>query len=168
MLPYAEVRDKTLFKKKCELYEQWLAVQPPIVDRQPYTPPDSLPVCDTDISGRNGARLTCAEQWERLLEERDRRELVAVADGSPVGDDQATTLPEPGVTMARCVKDSTGVTTTPTGDNWQVEEQPSASGGDSSDNSIADSDTATSVSAGSDIDHKVSVATLGAICMSIV
>ncbi|OWZ06825.1 LOW QUALITY PROTEIN: hypothetical protein PHMEG_00020870 [Phytophthora megakarya] len=42
VLAYAGSRDKTLPKRECELYEQWLASQPPAVDRRTYTPPTAI------------------------------------------------------------------------------------------------------------------------------
>ncbi|GMF41655.1 unnamed protein product [Phytophthora fragariaefolia] len=39
VLAYEAVRDKTLFRRERELYEGWLAAQPPAVDRPSYTRP---------------------------------------------------------------------------------------------------------------------------------
>ncbi|GMG17783.1 unnamed protein product [Phytophthora fragariaefolia] len=42
VLAYEAVRDKTLFRRERELYEEWLAAQPPAVDRPSYTRPKQI------------------------------------------------------------------------------------------------------------------------------
>ncbi|ETO80796.1 hypothetical protein F444_04778, partial [Phytophthora nicotianae P1976] len=39
VLAYENCRDRKLFKRECELYEQWLATQPPSVERRAYPTP---------------------------------------------------------------------------------------------------------------------------------
>ncbi|GMF47194.1 unnamed protein product [Phytophthora fragariaefolia] len=41
-LAYEAVRDKTLFRRERELYEEWLAAQPPAVDRPSYPRPKQI------------------------------------------------------------------------------------------------------------------------------
>lgn len=65
------------------------------------------------------------------------------------------TLSELGVTTATGVDDSEGVTNSSADDTQQVEEQPGAGDDDCSDNSLADSDTATSVSSETVINPEV-------------
>ncbi|GMF52907.1 unnamed protein product [Phytophthora fragariaefolia] len=42
VVAYEAVRDKTLFRRERELYEEWLAAQPPAVDRPSYTRPKQI------------------------------------------------------------------------------------------------------------------------------
>ncbi|GMF48423.1 unnamed protein product [Phytophthora fragariaefolia] len=42
VLAYEDVRDKTPFRRERELYEEWLAAQPPAVDRPSYTHPKQI------------------------------------------------------------------------------------------------------------------------------
>ncbi|OWZ10414.1 hypothetical protein PHMEG_00016732 [Phytophthora megakarya] len=42
VLAYVVARDNTLFKIECEMYEQWIASQPPMVDRPHYENPTEI------------------------------------------------------------------------------------------------------------------------------
>ncbi|OWZ08414.1 hypothetical protein PHMEG_00019049 [Phytophthora megakarya] len=50
VLAYAEVRDETLLQKEKELYECWLAEQPPAVERKGYTTPARILARPSDDS----------------------------------------------------------------------------------------------------------------------
>ncbi|KAE9275812.1 hypothetical protein PR003_g29231, partial [Phytophthora rubi] len=47
VLAYAAVRDKTLFEWEAQLYEEWLATQPPAVERRQYPTPTGV-LCHPD------------------------------------------------------------------------------------------------------------------------
>ncbi|OWY91169.1 hypothetical protein PHMEG_00040367, partial [Phytophthora megakarya] len=56
VLAYAEGRDDTLLQKEKELYECWLAEQPPVVERQEYTTPARIltrPIKDSVASRKS-------------------------------------------------------------------------------------------------------------------
>ncbi|OWZ19767.1 hypothetical protein PHMEG_0005924 [Phytophthora megakarya] len=70
VLAYAGSRDETWFKLECELYERWLASQPPLkLDEYSSDGDDSL---------------SQDEQWSM---EPAARSVNSATDGSPVGDD---------------------------------------------------------------------------------
>ncbi|OWY96553.1 hypothetical protein PHMEG_00033154, partial [Phytophthora megakarya] len=84
VLAYAGSHDETRFKLECELYERWLASQPPLVERQPYTWPTSI-LQKLDEYSRDGEdSLSQDEQWSM---EPVARSVNSATDGSPVGDD---------------------------------------------------------------------------------
>ncbi|OWY98526.1 hypothetical protein PHMEG_00030691, partial [Phytophthora megakarya] len=81
-LAYAGSHDETWFKLECELYERWLASQPPLVKRRPYTWPTSILQKLDEYSSDGDDSLY--EQWS--MEPVDRS-VDSATDGSPVGDD---------------------------------------------------------------------------------
>ncbi|OWZ17154.1 hypothetical protein PHMEG_0008947 [Phytophthora megakarya] len=85
MLAYAGSHDETWFKLECELYERWLASQPPVVERQPYTWPTSiLQKLDEYSSDGDDSLSQQDEQWSM---ESVARSVDSTTDGSPIGDD---------------------------------------------------------------------------------
>ncbi|ETM51640.1 hypothetical protein L914_04563 [Phytophthora nicotianae] len=73
VLAYENCRDRQLFKRECELYEQWLATQPPSVERRAYpTPVGVMKRSPEDTLDVSTDRLTCAKRWKKVLEQRER------------------------------------------------------------------------------------------------
>ncbi|KAG3230637.1 hypothetical protein PI124_g24265 [Phytophthora idaei] len=86
VLAYEGCRDREPFQRECELYEQWLATQPPSVERPDYPEPQGVATRPPqDSLERPGDRLTCAERWEKIMEECERLE-VCQASGVTTGD----------------------------------------------------------------------------------
>ncbi|KAI9981079.1 hypothetical protein PInf_010488 [Phytophthora infestans] len=86
VLAYEGCRDRELFQRECEIYEQWLATQPSAVDRPNYLEPSGVlarPLEDSLLDSSD--RLTCAERWALILEERERVE-ACLASGVTAGD----------------------------------------------------------------------------------
>ncbi|KAG3065228.1 hypothetical protein PI124_g22476 [Phytophthora idaei] len=74
-LAYEGCRDSELFQRECELYEQWLASQPPSVERPDYPEPQGVMMWPSQYSLEgSGDRLTCAERWEKIMEGHERLE----------------------------------------------------------------------------------------------
>ncbi|OWY92191.1 hypothetical protein PHMEG_00038907, partial [Phytophthora megakarya] len=69
---------------ECELYERWLASQPPPFERQPYTLPTSILQTLDEYSSEGKDSLSQDDQWSM---EPVARSIDSAADGSPVGDD---------------------------------------------------------------------------------
>ncbi|KAG3133699.1 hypothetical protein PC128_g26304 [Phytophthora cactorum] len=88
VLAYEGCRDRELFQRECELYEQWLVTQPPSVERPDYPEPQGLATRPPqDSLERPGDRLTCAERWDKIMEERARAEATqtsGVTTGDPI------------------------------------------------------------------------------------
>ncbi|KAG4039273.1 hypothetical protein PC123_g25172 [Phytophthora cactorum] len=88
VLAYEGCRDRELFQRECELYEQWLATQPPSVERPDYPEPQGLATRPPQDSLEHpGDRLTCAERWDKIMEERARAEATktsGVTTGDPI------------------------------------------------------------------------------------
>ncbi|OWZ12718.1 hypothetical protein PHMEG_00014082 [Phytophthora megakarya] len=84
VLAYAGSHDETWFKLECELYERWLASQPPAVERQPYTWPTSILQKLDEYSSDGDDSLSQDDQWSM---EPVARGIDSATDGSPVGDD---------------------------------------------------------------------------------
>ncbi|ETL46904.1 hypothetical protein L916_03293 [Phytophthora nicotianae] len=64
-----------MFKRECELYEQWLSTQPPSVERRTYpTPVGVMKRSSEDALDVSADRLTCADRWEKVFEQRERDE----------------------------------------------------------------------------------------------
>ncbi|POM72090.1 Hypothetical protein PHPALM_11254, partial [Phytophthora palmivora] len=62
ILAYAESRDETLFERERELYECWLAEQPPAVERREYPTPRDILTRDAEDSGPvDEFQVYCAE-----------------------------------------------------------------------------------------------------------
>ncbi|ETO84670.1 hypothetical protein F444_01438 [Phytophthora nicotianae P1976] len=75
VLAYENCRDQQLFRREHELYEQWLATQPPSVERRTYqTPAGVMKRSSEDAPDASADRLTCAERWEKIWEQRERDE----------------------------------------------------------------------------------------------
>ncbi|ETM00030.1 hypothetical protein L917_03216, partial [Phytophthora nicotianae] len=75
VLAYENCLDQQLFRREFEHYEQCLATQPPSVERQTYpTPTDVMKRSSEDALDASADRLTCAERWEKILEQRERDE----------------------------------------------------------------------------------------------
>ncbi|ETL41615.1 hypothetical protein L916_07451 [Phytophthora nicotianae] len=75
VLAYENCRDRRLFKRECELYGQWLATQPPSVERRAYpTPVGVMKRSPEDALDVSADRLACAGRWEKILEQRERDE----------------------------------------------------------------------------------------------
>ncbi|KAJ8574572.1 hypothetical protein ON010_g4642 [Phytophthora cinnamomi] len=100
VLAYAAARDKTLLKWEAELYQQWLAKQPPAVERPSYpTPKGILERADEDSgekplanSKRDSADdLSVTDDSEWMAEEHHRRLDVTAGDSTRVTttDDEA-------------------------------------------------------------------------------
>ncbi|KAG4036194.1 hypothetical protein PC123_g28237 [Phytophthora cactorum] len=81
-------RDRELFQWECELYEQWPATQPSSVERPDYPEPQGLATRPPQNSLEcPGDRLTCAERWDKIMEERARAEATqtsGVTTGDPI------------------------------------------------------------------------------------
>ncbi|OWY94498.1 hypothetical protein PHMEG_00035744, partial [Phytophthora megakarya] len=84
VLTYAGSHDETWFKPECELYERWLASQPPLVERQAYTWPTSILQKLDKYSSDGDGSLSRDEQWSM---EPVARSVDGATDDSPVGDD---------------------------------------------------------------------------------
>ncbi|OWY99891.1 LOW QUALITY PROTEIN: hypothetical protein PHMEG_00029032 [Phytophthora megakarya] len=84
VLAYAGSHAETWFKLECELYERWLASQPPLAERQPYTWPTSILQKFDEYSSDGDDSLSQHEQWSM---EPVARSVDSATDGSPVGDD---------------------------------------------------------------------------------
>ncbi|KAG3130971.1 hypothetical protein PI124_g18804 [Phytophthora idaei] len=88
VLAYEGCRDRELFQRECEFYEQWLATQPPSVKRPDYSEPQGLatrPPQDSLECPRD--RLTCAEHWDKIMNESERAEASqtpGVTTGGPI------------------------------------------------------------------------------------
>ncbi|POM73960.1 Hypothetical protein PHPALM_9140 [Phytophthora palmivora] len=68
ILAYAESRDETLFERERELYERWLAEQPPAVERREYPTPRNILARDAEDSGSSEeVQVYCAEESEHTL-----------------------------------------------------------------------------------------------------
>ncbi|ETN10384.1 hypothetical protein PPTG_22732 [Phytophthora nicotianae INRA-310] len=75
VLAYENCLDQQLFRREFEHYEQCLATQPPSVERRTYpTPTDVMKRSSEDALDASADRLTCAERWEKILEQRERDE----------------------------------------------------------------------------------------------
>ncbi|OWY97520.1 hypothetical protein PHMEG_00031929, partial [Phytophthora megakarya] len=86
---YAGSHDETWFKLECELYEQWLSSQPPVVEGQPYTWPTSILQKLDEYSSDGDDSLSQDEQWSM---EPVARSVDSATDGSPVSDDPVTAV----------------------------------------------------------------------------
>ncbi|KAG3239169.1 hypothetical protein PI124_g15891 [Phytophthora idaei] len=88
VLAYEGCRDRELFQRECELYEQWLAAQPPSVERPDYPEPQGLATRPPQDSLEcPGDRLTCAERWDKIMDDRARTEATqtsGVTTGDPI------------------------------------------------------------------------------------
>ncbi|POM69076.1 Hypothetical protein PHPALM_14681 [Phytophthora palmivora] len=91
ILAYAESRDETLFERERELYECWLAEQPPAVERRDYPTPRNILTRDAEDSGPvDESQVYCAEDMTQATDttgkECGRRDYPlafrAVADAS--------------------------------------------------------------------------------------
>ncbi|ETM30637.1 hypothetical protein L914_21687 [Phytophthora nicotianae] len=72
VIVYENCHDRQLFKRECELYEQWLATQPPSIERRTYpTPIGVMKRSPEDALDVSAVCLTCAERWEKILEQRE-------------------------------------------------------------------------------------------------
>ncbi|KAG6623626.1 uncharacterized protein IUM83_02078 [Phytophthora cinnamomi] len=96
VLAYAAARDKTLLKWEAELYQQWLAKQPPAVERPSYPTPKGILERPDEDSGEEPPANS----------ERDS------ADDSSVTDDSEWITEEHHRRLDATAGDSTGVTTT--------------------------------------------------------
>ncbi|KAG4055616.1 hypothetical protein PC123_g9288 [Phytophthora cactorum] len=86
--PYEGCRDRELFQRECELYERWLATQPPSVERPDYPGPQGVATRPLQDSLEcPGGLLTYAERWDKIMEERERDEAYqtfGVTTGGPI------------------------------------------------------------------------------------
>ncbi|POM65544.1 Hypothetical protein PHPALM_18721 [Phytophthora palmivora] len=91
ILAYAESRDETLFERERELYERWLAEQPPAVERREYPTPRNILTRGAEDSGPvDESQVYCAEDRTQATDttgrECGRRDdslaFRAVADAS--------------------------------------------------------------------------------------
>ncbi|OWY90861.1 hypothetical protein PHMEG_00040816, partial [Phytophthora megakarya] len=89
VLAYAGSHDETRFKLECELYERWLASQPPSVERQPYTWPTSILQKLDEHSSDGDDSLSQDDQWSM---EPEARGIDRATDGWPVGDDPVSAV----------------------------------------------------------------------------
>ncbi|KAI9994051.1 hypothetical protein PInf_016614 [Phytophthora infestans] len=86
VLVYEGCRDRELVQRECEIYEQWLAIQPSAVERPDYPEPSGVltrPLGDSLMDSSD--RLTCAERWALIMKERERVE-AGLASGVTAGD----------------------------------------------------------------------------------
>ncbi|OWY93614.1 hypothetical protein PHMEG_00036922, partial [Phytophthora megakarya] len=85
MIADAGSRDKTLLKRECELYEQWLASQPPAVDRRAYTPPTAIlqRVAD-DLTSDDDGSMDEVVQWNESLSDGGGEESGVVPTAEEV------------------------------------------------------------------------------------
>ncbi|ETP45983.1 hypothetical protein F442_07711 [Phytophthora nicotianae P10297] len=89
VLAYENCRDRHLFKRECELYGQWLATQPPSVERRAYpTPVGVMKRSPEDALDVSADRLACAGRWEKILEQRERDE-ASDSDDSDANEESA-------------------------------------------------------------------------------
>ncbi|ETP18051.1 hypothetical protein F441_07680 [Phytophthora nicotianae CJ01A1] len=89
VLAYENCRDRRLFKRECELYGQWLATQPPSVERRAYpTPVGVMKRSPEDALDVSADRLACAGRWEKILEQRERDE-ASDSDDSDANEESA-------------------------------------------------------------------------------
>ncbi|POM74829.1 Eukaryotic/viral aspartic protease, partial [Phytophthora palmivora] len=73
ILAYAESRDETLFERERELYECWLAEQPPAVERREYPTPQNILTRGTEDSGPDDeSQVYCTEDTTRITDTTDR------------------------------------------------------------------------------------------------
>ncbi|POM64293.1 Hypothetical protein PHPALM_20200 [Phytophthora palmivora] len=73
ILAYAESRDETLFERERELYECWLAEQPPAVERREYPTPRNIITRDAEDSGPVGeSQVYCAEDMTQATDTTSR------------------------------------------------------------------------------------------------
>ncbi|KAE8879242.1 hypothetical protein PF003_g36804 [Phytophthora fragariae] len=77
LLAYAAVRDKTLFEWEAQLYEEWLANQPPAVERRQYPTPTGV-LCHPD----DDSKEACDDNEPRVHGGDSHDELCQ--DGEPV------------------------------------------------------------------------------------
>ncbi|KAI9990221.1 hypothetical protein PInf_021030 [Phytophthora infestans] len=72
VLAYEGCRDRKLFQRECEIYEQWLATQPSAVERPDYPQPRGVLARPfEDLQMDSDYRRTCAERWAMIMEERE-------------------------------------------------------------------------------------------------
>ncbi|POM79974.1 Hypothetical protein PHPALM_2245 [Phytophthora palmivora] len=73
ILAYAESRDETLFERERELYECWLAEQPPAVERREYPTPRDILTRDAEDSGPvDEFQVYCAEDMTQTTDTTGR------------------------------------------------------------------------------------------------
>ncbi|KAE8971427.1 hypothetical protein PR002_g26831, partial [Phytophthora rubi] len=94
VLAYEAAIDKDLLKREQRLYDEWLAKQPPAVERRRYTRPQGEMNRDPRRPGEDGAELTCAQRHEQ----RDRR-AVAPTEPSGAGEQASESVDSAGVTV---------------------------------------------------------------------
>ncbi|KAE8876025.1 hypothetical protein PF003_g39842 [Phytophthora fragariae] len=70
VLAFSECRNSKHFEKERRWYEEWLSEQPPTVEVPVYARPRGLRQRPADASSDEDGRLTCAQRWERLLQQR--------------------------------------------------------------------------------------------------
>ncbi|OWZ17343.1 hypothetical protein PHMEG_0008725 [Phytophthora megakarya] len=63
VLAYTGARDETLFQWECELYEKWLASQPSMVDRRPYTMSTSILQRSEESSSESDEDVDDDDEW---------------------------------------------------------------------------------------------------------
>ncbi|POM72402.1 Hypothetical protein PHPALM_10884, partial [Phytophthora palmivora] len=97
ILAYAESRDETLFERERELYECWLAEQPPAVERREYPTPQNILTRDTEDSGPDDeSQVYCAKDMAQATGTTGRKcvrrddsltfgAVVDASDGAAVG-----------------------------------------------------------------------------------
>ncbi|POM57488.1 Hypothetical protein PHPALM_37995, partial [Phytophthora palmivora] len=93
ILAYAESRDETLFEREREVYECWLAEQPPAVERREYPTPRNILSLETPrirvqpkglnrVDTCRGVEThdTSAREWRRVFEQAQRRFSTRATD----------------------------------------------------------------------------------------
>ncbi|GMF39391.1 unnamed protein product [Phytophthora lilii] len=75
VIAYGSSKDSQFLGKERQLYEAWLAQQPPVVERRSYEAPAGVQRRPEDVlSG-----LTCEEQWKKLDEARGVQDTATSA-----------------------------------------------------------------------------------------
>ncbi|OWZ04562.1 hypothetical protein PHMEG_00023517 [Phytophthora megakarya] len=86
LIAYAGSRDETLFQWECELCDKWLASQPSIVDRRPYTMPTSILQRSEVSSSKSDEDVDTDDEWIMTPNIADPRGCVdqwSIDGGSP-------------------------------------------------------------------------------------
>ncbi|KAE9002807.1 hypothetical protein PR002_g17529 [Phytophthora rubi] len=93
MLVYEGGRDKVVLRREAELYSQWLASQPPAVDRPEYTTPTQVLRRPTEDFSVQQKYANSTAHHEQGCDKRDQPDQVAIGESSFDDDPVADTAP---------------------------------------------------------------------------
>ncbi|POM80183.1 Hypothetical protein PHPALM_2012, partial [Phytophthora palmivora] len=138
ILAYAESRDETLFERERELYECWLAEQPPAVERREYPTPRNILTRDAEDSGPvDESQVYCAEDMtqatdttgrecavERIPTEESEHTIPVSESGDRVFEQAQRQSSTHATDDAACAESSTGVTSENIGTSVQILDEP--------------------------------------------